>query len=233
MTTLSTGRVLNHDPQSRAFEHPRRIVRPVSVLHRLDAWALDQGNLGACTGFAAAQWLNCRISTYNRVAYNRFQYVTGKNLYTNNYDGRTLYSYATWHDPFDWVWLDVDGGSSGLGVAKALKAIGAIQRYEWTFTFNGFLAALQAQPVLVGTAWPDSMFDPDRNGIIHVTGNLDGAGGHEYLANGINWSRKLIRIRNSWSGQWGIRGDAYISFDDMEKLLAAQGDCVVPKVATL
>jgi hypothetical protein len=228
--TLKTGRLVHHDPQSRQYEHPRRMIRPVSVLHRIDAPALDQNGIGACVGFAAAQWLNCRKGFVARKRYNYNSLHWLKTAYTTDSVGRRLYRMATQADDFSWTWPPSDNGSSGLGVAKALKAIGAIDRYDWTFSFAGFLAALQVQPVLVGTAWTSTMFDPDNNGIIRSHNIIDSDGGHEYLARGINWPRQLIRIRNSWSSQWGLNGDAYIPFTDMEKLLAAQGDCVVPIV---
>src|SRR5258705_3322999 len=224
---LKTGRLLFHDPQSRNYEYPRRTVQPRSVMHRIDARALDQGNLSACTGFAAAQWLNCRPAYGNR---QRYRKPYPPNKYANYADGVGLYMQATHQDEFPWVYPPADEGSSGLGVAKALKYFGAIDRYEHTFSFPAFLAALQAQPVLLGTVWPDSLFDPDRNGIIRVTSTLVTPNGHEYLAHGINWPRRMIRIRNGWSMDWGIDGDAYISFDDMELLLGAQGDCTVPIV---
>lgn len=230
--TQRTGRLLSHDPRSRGFAATPKTVTPTSVLHRLDAPALDQQNLSACTGFAAAQWLNCGR---NLVARRRYR-LTPRTItpYVGNGTGNALYSGATVHDDFDWVWPDTDFGSSGLGVAKALKAAEAIDRYEWTFSFGQFLAYAQHQPVLVGTAWTDSMFDPNGRGIIRpigsLDGSLDGSGGHEYLVRGVNWPRKLIRIRNSWSADWGINGDAYIYLSDMERLLAAQGDCVVPVV---
>lgn len=224
---LRTGRLLNHDPQSWNYEHARQLILPKSITHRCDAPALNQKNVGACTGFAAAQWLNCRIAVNNRKRYRR---VIQNSKYTANVDGLLLYRGATLEDEFPWTYPPSDRGSSGLGAAKALKRYGAIERYEHTFSFAGFLAALQAQPVLVGTVWPNSMFDPDRNGIIEVTGSLDGVGGHEYLAIGMNWPKQLIRIRNSWSSDWGIKGDAFIRFVDMDCLLAAQGDCTVPIV---
>jgi hypothetical protein len=224
-----TGRRLHHDPQSWDYEYHRRLVQARSVHHRLGAPALDQDNLSACTGFAGAQWLNCRAAVENRKRYNMFA-PGRRHAYLKDFDGRWLYSQATKNDFFPWVWPEDDGGSSGLGVAKALLACGAIERYEHTFSFTAFLGALQRQPVLLGTVWPNSMFDPDLKGIIRATTSLDIDAGHEYLAYAINWPQKLVRIRNSWGSQWGLNGDAYIPFSDMERLLAAQGDCTVPIV---
>jgi hypothetical protein len=204
------------------------MIQPKSVLHRLDAPALDQGRLSACTGFAAAQWLNCGKAKNSRAKYNYTSRGRRDSRYVTNNGGIALYMTATQDDDFDWTYPPIDNGSSSLGVAKALRGFGAIDRYDWTFSFAGFLAALQAQPVLLGTVWTDSMFDPDADGIIRATTSLDIDSGHEYLARGINWPRQLIRIRNNWTPEWGINGDAYIPFVDMEKLLDAQGDSLVP-----
>lgn len=224
-----TGRLVHHDPRSRGFEHGRTMIQPKSVLHRLDAAALDQGRLSACTGFAAAQWLNTSKAKNNRARYNQTRH-NRYGQYTKYLDGVLLYQQATVDDDFDWIFPPTDGGSSGLGAAKALKDFGAIDRYEWTFSFAGLLAALQKQPVLVGTLWCDSMFDPDNHGRIVATRIDSATAGHEYLLRGMNWPLQLIRIRNNWTSQWGLNGDAYISFVDMEQLIKAQGDCTVPVV---
>lgn len=229
MTEMRTGRLLNHDPRSRAHAFKARVAQPISVLHALNAPALDQGNINACTGFAAAQWLNCSIAKNNRAFYNHVTLDRRQN-YLDSSDAYFLYRKATQFDDFSWTFPPIDGGSSGLGVAKALHKLGLIESYSWTFDFDTFLAAVQRQPVLVGTVWPDSLFDPDWFGTIRVTGSLD-AGGHEYLVRGVNFRRQMFRIRNSWGAGWGIKGDAYIPFDDMKKLLAAQGDCTVLQVS--
>src|SRR5258705_235638 len=173
---MKTGRLLFHDPQSRQYEYPRHTIQQKSVMHRLDARALDQGSISGCTGWAAAQWLNTRAAFGNRKRYRKPYHP---NKYTTNNDGLALYMQATQEDEFPWTYPPADDGSSGLGVAKALQHFGAIDRYEHTFSFVGFLAALQAQPVLLGTVWPDSLSDPDRNGIIKATSTLVTPNGHE------------------------------------------------------
>jgi ligand-binding sensor domain-containing protein len=109
--------------------------------------------------------------------------------------------------------------------------MGAIDRYEWTFDWSNALGWAQKQPVMVGTIWTDSMSQPDDEGIIHV-GNVtlaDMAMGHEYLWRGMNYRRGLVRIRNHWTRDWGIDGDAYIPAEELENLiLNYQGDVCIP-----
>jgi len=66
------------------------------------------------------------------------------------------------------------------------------------------------------------MFFPNADGLIKATGEK--MGGHAYLLDGINVNKKLIRIKNSWGKNWGKKGFAYISFEDMEKLILDQGE---------
>ena len=80
-------------------------------------------------------------------------------------------------------------------------------------------------PVVVGTYWYRGMFKPDRNGIIRPTGGI--VGGHAYVINGVDKSKKLFRIKNSWGKNWGINGHAYISFADMEKLMKQNGEICI------
>jgi len=75
---------------------------------------------------------------------------------------------------------------------------------------------------VVGTNWYYGMFYPDRNGLIKVKGGL--AGGHAYVVNGVDTKNKLFRIKNSWGKSWGIQGRAFISFNDMARLIREQGE---------
>jgi hypothetical protein len=59
------------------------------------------------------------------------------------------------------------------------------------------------------------------------------AGGHEYLICGIDWTEEVFEFRQSW-GEWeGAKPGGYfaISFSDYVKLLNADGDVTVPKIA--
>lgn len=237
MTERATGRLVQHDPQSRAYAAPRRALRPASWLHPMGP-VLDQGQLNGCTGFAAANWLNSSRALVARARWNRLVMERDRS-YLDGQDATSIYSQATKADPFKWTWPPTDGGSSGLGVAKALKAAGVIDAYLWTFSFDQMLAQGQAQPVLVGTIWTDAMGDPDSKGVIHlgtdrqIRSALDGGMGHEWVLRGVRWDRKLARIRNQWSSDWGINGEALIPLAELERaVIDYQGDVMVPQIAS-
>ena len=117
---------------------------------------------------------------------------------------------------------------------KAAKTVGLVDRYEHIFDFEAFLQAIIEQPVMVGSYWTNTMFEPDTKGLITV-GQLEGsnlAGGHEYLCIGVNFDDSILCYRNSWGRHFGKHGNFYMTFDDQRRLLEAQGDSTVPIGAT-
>jgi len=234
----ATGRLVNHDPASRGYAAPPAPLKPVSWLHRLGP-VLNQADVNGCVGWTGADWLNAAIALLNRRRYNRLHAApAAERHYLDNTDGKALYELATQNDPFNWTYPPTDGGSSALGLGKALKAAGVIDSYLWTFSFAQMLAHGARQPLCLGTVWTDSMSDPDSRGIIRagtdaqVKAAADQGMGHEYLLRGVNWPRKLARIRNHWTPDWGLGGEALIPLDDLEQLIIKyRGDVMVPTLA--
>lgn len=223
---MNLGRKVEHDPQSRSFTWQRRVVKHSSVLHDIAAPALDQGILGSCTGNAMAQWLNCGKNVSARTAYNNVVLRKGRS-YLNEAEAVYIYSQATKYDQFDGTYPPDDSGSSGLGVGKAMQKKGVIKSYTWTFDMVSLVSSLMFTPGLLGINWYESMFEPDENGILTVEGGL--AGGHEVLLRGYNAKTDLYRIRNNWTPQWGIKGDAFITGKDLRRLVVdEQGDYMIP-----
>lgn len=217
------GRLVNHDPRSRNFAFTAtRAIPSKTIRHPHYGPVLDQGNVGACTGFAMAQWLNCK---------------PGHKPYTKTvppFQALRFYSRATQIDPWSgWYNLDTgheDTGSSGLAVCKAAQEAGFITGYRWIFEGTDQLkAALQVSPVMAGTVWLEGMF-ASRNGYLNVTGAE--VGGHEYLIVGWNQPSRYFTILNSWGNGWERAGYARIREQDMAWLLAQQGDLIVPTKET-
>lgn len=216
---MQLGRHIEHDEASRQYPAETVSATPRSILWDHSAPVLDQGNLGSCTGNAMAQLLNT-------TAFARTRGLTIGRFLTEA-DAVTLYSQATHLDgiPYN-TYPPNDGGSSGLGVAKAAKAEGFLTAYKHAFGFPHMLSAIQLQPVIVGTDWYDSMFTPSPTGVVKVAGSI--AGGHEYLVLGADITTQQVICLNSWGSSWGVGGRFRVSFSDFSKLLAAQGDVTVP-----
>lgn len=245
------GRTLEHDPLSRNFVHPvRRAVRKKNVTHTLAAPHLNQDDIGSCEGDTAAEFFNCAKAIRNRQAFWRGRGLPPtKGFNTRQYlkqiNALDLYSLATTkdNDGIPGEYPPEDTGTSGVGIAKAMQERGGIERYNWTFTFNDFLAALQTQPIMLGTNWYDSMFEYDSNGfVIEPNFKAEPVGGHAFLAFAQRWNYKdhplAIGCTNHWvwddNSPWGVRisshdGCFWIAGDWSEQLLIhEQGDSLVP-----
>jgi hypothetical protein len=207
------GRLVNHDPKSRFYQ--ARMVSSVqrSVLWGHHAPVLDQGELGSCTGNALAQCLN--TDSFHR-----------SGAWLTEVDAVRLYSLATKLDDAPGSYPPNDTGSSGLGVCKAGKKLGYLSGYRHTFSFAQFTAALQVSPMIVGTDWTDSMTTPDANHFVHPDGPV--AGGHEYLALGVDYSKKSLTFLNSWGSGWADHGRFHMTFDAFAALLQKDGDAIAP-----
>lgn len=233
------GRNLEHDPLSRNFPHYlKRLTQPHNVIHALRMPHLDQGDLGSCEGNTAAEWLGTGKALDNRKAFNK---RLGRPLlsFPTEHDAVDLYSKATTldNDEFPATYPPEDTGTSAVGIAKALQSFGAIERYDWTFTWQAFLATLQKQPVMLGTNWYDSMMEVDAEGYVHISGS-EPNGGHAFLAFACDFKRNRVGCTNHWSNDdgtpWGVKigqhqGNFWISFTDLERLLIhEQGESLVP-----
>jgi hypothetical protein len=223
-------RHVEHDSRSKNFAFT---VAPPNtgqtVFHDDTAPILDQLNLGGCVGFTGADIMNMALFTPVRNIKNNHQFYQNK-------DGINFYSAATHADSIAGSYPPDDTGSSGLGLAKALKKLGLIDRYQHCFTWGQYLAALAAQPVAVGTLWTNDMFTPDSNGVIRVGKLTDAniAGGHEWSIRGRDAERGLNLGRNHWNKTWNkktirqkLPGEFWIPDNDLKELLVNQGDVTV------
>lgn len=233
------GRNVNHDPRSRAYPIPARLV--AWELREVDwersSGILDQGGVGACTGCAgnaniySAPFHSARAMHSALVAGIR---NTGWPVYTPDTDGAyRLYSAATQVDPWEGTWTypppsGEDTGSDGLSIAKVLKDAGIISGYYWAFSIDQAVAALMASPVITGVPWFHSMFDADARGNVTVDTRSGLAGGHEVCVlryyPAIGASPAKVGFDNSWGTSWGDGGRGLITVDDWARLLSMQGD---------
>lgn len=242
MTRYPLGRNLEHDPRSRSFKHPvRRAALHQNVTHTLNMPHLDQGSIGSCEGNTAVEFLGCARAVNNRKAFWQATSLNRSTRYPTETQAVRLYSKATWldDDGIPGRYPPTDTGTSGVGIAKAMKALGGLAQYNWTFTWDAFLAALQTQPVMLGTSWYDSMFNHDASGHVIAPSSSDQpVGGHAYLAYAIDWTHSRVGCTNHWANPdgtpWGIKigghnGSFWIHFPLLQHLLInEQGDSLVP-----
>lgn len=193
-----------------------------------DPIRLDQGPDGACVGFGWAAELAADPVP-----------ITGV---TNKFAKEKLYWGAQRRDEYPGGSYPgaspVSEGSSVLAGAKEVRARGFILGYHWCFSIQDVYQALQVGPVVVGTNWYNSMFDPEPHGWLKIDPASGVAGGHCYLLRGITVrpSGVSLRVTNSWGTSWGQNGEAYALGTDFAKLLADDGEACVPigrKVAKL
>jgi hypothetical protein len=142
-----------------------------------------------------------------------------------------LYHEETKADEFPQAWPPDDTGSSGLGIARALKARGLIGGYVHAVTADALASLLQNGPVLLGVPWFQDWFTPDAEGFIDSGDWIASAlaGGHEILAIGLDAvaqhpdgrvipEKTVIRLRNSWSKNWGLAGEFRMRLSTYVKL---------------
>lgn len=139
-----------------------------------------------------------------------------------------LYSLATRLDSFPGAYPPQDTGSSGLGAAKALKALGLATGYSHAFSLQALASALQTGPVIIGIPWRRSMFTPAADGRIPVDQASGVAGGHEVEIVAYDAHLDEYWVTNSWGESWGSAGRAYLTAADLRWLLSQHGDVTVP-----
>ncbi len=203
------GRLLSIDDRDKAF--PMKAALPevtpdikIRYWNQSAYWG-DQGRTSQCCAYAWTHWL--KDGPVMQKAYKPNQIE--------------LYNICQVLD--EWEGQAYEGTSVRAG-AKALLQQGLIKEYLWTWGVEEVAQAiLHKGPVVVGTNWYRDMSKPTKEGIIKPTGNLEG--GHAYVLNGVNINKGLFRIKNSWGRGYGKKGNAYISFEDVQTLLNQEGEC--------
>jgi hypothetical protein len=178
-----------------------------------NGWWGDQGGAPHCVGYAWAHWLEDGPVTHRGPAPVA--------------DPARLYRMAQCID--EWPGEDYAGTSVRAG-AKVLHAEGFIEAYLWAFDAATVIdALLTVGPVVVGTDWYGGMSDPEPDGRLRPDGPLQG--GHAYLLDGVNLDTGRVRVKNSWGRDWGRRGFGWLDLDDLDRLIAAQGEaCLAVEV---
>lgn len=210
------GRLANFDERSRHFamRHLVESKKPRSYTWRCSTF-LDQGQEGACVGFACAHELAARP----------VEIKVGDAL------ARSIYLDAQRIDP--WPGGAYPGakpyyeGSSVLAGAKVLQRRGFIPQYRWAFGLQDLILSVgYLGPAIIGVNWYEGMFNTGSDHFVRIKG--DAVGGHAIMVRGVSVSQKSFTLHNSWGTGWGRYGQAFISWADMERLLHEDGEAVIP-----
>ncbi|MFE5037156.1 hypothetical protein [Streptomyces sp. NPDC056683] len=235
-TDIRLGRYHRLDARSLNYRHrhdgaqllPVRHEIPIPILDQedlvrqgIDTSALVKGAvkvdaLGSCTANAGTAALAFLLGA-GRLAEAGLSATDAK--VCEEYAIR-LYHDETAVDGISGTWPPDDEGSSGLGIARALKKRGLIGGYVHATTADDLASLLQNGPVLLGVPWFQAWFTPDADGFIDSGdwASSQFAGGHEVLAIGLDAvaqnpdgsvvpEQTVIRLRNSWSRGWGLAGE--------------------------
>ncbi len=211
---IRLDRVPEFDERSRKFA-----LQTVAKKHRSYTWRcleqLDQGPDGACVGFGVAHELIARPSEVKNIdaKFAKEQVYWGAQK-IDPWEGGSYPGAMPFYE-----------GSSVLAGVKMAKTLGYIDEYRWAFGIEDLKYGVGHNgPAVIGINWYEGMYSPDEKNFIHVTGNL--TGGHCVLVNSISLKHQRFTLHNSWGKNWGKNGEAYISFDDMDRLLKEYGEAV-------
>jgi hypothetical protein len=199
------GRI--HVPDPRDANYPlRALVAPEAPL-KTRYWrtgpTLDQGQTPECVGYGWRDWLNA-----SPIMDKSGNPPTADNIYQAA-------------QQIDGIPLPHEGSTVRAG-AQVMQSQGRLAEYRWAANLNDVLQWLsQSGTVVLGTVWQEAMFTPDQNGVVHLGGGV--AGGHCYLAIGLSVEKRMVRCLNSW-GNWGQRGRFWLHWNDLEGLLADDGE---------
>jgi len=196
-------------------------TEPKTTSYSVDKW-LDQGQEGACVGFAFTHELCCpplRVDNWGNL--------------NADFARKEVYWPAQKID--EWPGGSYPGanpfyeGTSILAGVKIIQKMGYITEYRWAFGEDDLaLAISHLGPAVIGVNWYEGMHDIDNNGFIQPSGEAQG--GHAILVSGINVEEGYYELWNSWGKSWGKEGKCYITRDDMARLLEEQGEACIPMV---
>jgi hypothetical protein len=212
------ARLVQFDERSRKYP-VRKLVTGKKL--RGYTWScskvLDQGAEGACVGFSLGHELIARpvvVSTVTaKFARERIYWEAQK---IDPWDGG---SYPGARPTYE--------GTSVLAGVQVLQQLGHFDSYHWAFSIEELaLAVGYCGPAVLGIPWYDGMFDTYPCGFLHVGGEV--VGGHAILCNGVDVKRRTFRLHNSWGPSWGTKGEALISWDDLDRLLHEDGEACIP-----
>lgn len=170
---------------------------------------LDQGVEGSCTGCGITHELAARPVEVKRlhIGYAKRLYLAAQTI-------------------DEWPGMEPDYyGTTVLAAVKVAHHLGWFDSYRWAFGLDDLIMGVgHSGPAVLGLKWFEGMQNPGARSFISPTGRL--VGGHCILCNGVDVKKECFRLHNSWGVDWGKKGECFITFADMKKLLKDEGEAV-------
>jgi hypothetical protein len=226
-----TTRTLDYIPRLVEANRRFRLTAADPALLKTSRWwtggvVLDQGQEGSCVGHGV-------VGEYlaSPVRGNPFVVTPGA-MDTKDRAGHQLavavYNRAKEID--EWEGVNYEGTSVRAGMLVARERAWC-DSFNWAFNLLELRAALEDGPVVIGFDVHDRMFDTEPDGDWIPDGPVEG--GHCALVTGYsaNYAGRgpRYRVRNSWGHDWGSNGNAYISPENLDKVLfQSGGEAAVP-----
>jgi|SRR5688572_4658975 len=220
MNAAGLGRRPSPDPRDRRYLLSRQPTA-VTYRHWSSPGVLDQDGTSQC------------------VAYSGFKYLTTGPVLNRRPKETPVQLYRMCLKVDEWEGEDFDGGTSVRAMFQIFKTLGYVSEYRWAFDAETVVNHILTRgPVCVGTDWLRNMFMPHKKtGYLDCSGPNDG--GHAWLIVGANTKQKnpdgttgAVRMINSWGKKWGSSGGrAWVTFNDLDKLIKADGEaCVATEI---
>lgn len=207
------GRVLDVEWDDRSDQYaPRRLGELHSVRYERAAKCWDQGDVGACTGFAIGGLV------MTTPVYDGVPKLRAKQCFN-------IYSRATSVDAYRGTWPPTDTGSDGNSAARAARDLGYIRSWSNGRTVEDLNTLLQQGAVAVGWPWYSSFNEPDSLGRIHLAANAVVIGGHEFDIVGWSIENDMYDAANSWGTLWGVAGYFQIPGAIVRRMYTEGADC--------
>jgi hypothetical protein len=185
---------------------------------RIGSTALHQGDTHTCVGHAWRNFLRCAPLQTEKAGPSSFD-IYRKAVIVDEFRSNDDESRLPDGDP------GLASGTTVRAGAKAVMEFGRLKSFLWAFALQpGVEWVLTKGPVVLGTDWWSSFFQPDDENIVHLKANASIAGGHAYLWRGVDMKRGLALCTNSWGDEWGKSGDFYIPLRDLERLISDNGE---------
>jgi hypothetical protein len=173
----------------------------------------DQGDLGSCTGNAAAGAL--MTVPLHQPTWNFAEP-----------DAVKIYEQATQFNPPGQQYPPNDDGSSGPCIADALEKDGVVATSAHATDLTTMLGLLTLGPVIFGLQWYTSFDTPMSDGECALTPGATVRGGHEVEAFGADPVKKVVWFYQSWGATWGGLGNGtfWMAYATIEHLFEGGGD---------